>query len=75
MQPIINRKFKKVKYGKGEQRLQVAITSTMSSKEKRQEEKERKYSESTELADDLCYSNPTATTAFTNGGENSITVS
>lgn len=43
--------------------------------EKRQEEKERKYYKSTEQADGLCYSNPITTTVFTNGGENSITVS
>lgn len=42
--------------------------------EKRQEEKERNYYESTEPADGFCYSNPTATTVFINGGENTITV-
>lgn len=40
VQPIINRKLKKAKYGKDEECSQGAITSTMSSK--RQEEKERK---------------------------------
>lgn len=74
VQPIINRELKKAKYGKREECSQVAITSTLSSK-KRDEEKERKYQESTELADGLYYSNPTATTVFINGGENSITVS
>lgn len=39
-QPIINRKLKKAKYGKGEECSQVAITSTVSSK-RRDKEKEK----------------------------------
>lgn len=57
---MINVKLKSVNYGMIEECLQVVITYC-GKQGKRQEEKERKYYESTELEEGLCNSNPSVT--------------